>query len=149
MEANTLRIGNIVNRKWLLNGKSRRIVVDGNDICACVLHPNAFEPIPLTDDFELINKSFRLIPANGGYILERVSVIVGYGQPKREEWHTISFVANVNDLQNIYFYLTGEDLTIQKDDYRKCPNCGHSNTKKESANSYVCRYCESEKDTEF
>jgi hypothetical protein len=25
---------------------------------------------------------------------------------------------------------------------RNCPNCRHPNTKKESLNQYVCRYCE-------
>jgi hypothetical protein len=32
---------------------------------------------------------------------------------------------------------------------RLCPNCNHPNTKKESLNKYVCRYCESEPDTNW
>ncbi len=33
--------------------------------------------------------------------------------------------------------------------FRKCPNCGNNNTKEESCNKYVCKYCEGEIDTEF
>lgn len=33
--------------------------------------------------------------------------------------------------------------------HRYCPNCGASNTLKESVNEYTCRYCDGEEDTEY
>jgi hypothetical protein len=32
---------------------------------------------------------------------------------------------------------------------RLCPNCNHPNTKEESLNKYVCRYCEGDSDTNW
>ena len=33
--------------------------------------------------------------------------------------------------------------------FRNCPNCNTQNTREESLNPYVCRYCQGEMDTEF
>jgi hypothetical protein len=33
--------------------------------------------------------------------------------------------------------------------FRTCPNCNSPNTREESLNPYVCRYCQGEIDTEF
>lgn len=46
-------------------------------------------------------------------------------------------------------YLIQEDLKLQssKGIARFCPNCNHPNNKEESLNQHVCRYCESESDT--
>lgn len=43
-----------------------------------------------------------------------------------------------------YFVIMHGD--ISEAIHRKCPNCGHDNTKEESSCKYTCRYCESESD---
>lgn len=42
-----------------------------------------------------------------------------------------------------------EQLRLSRVITRLCPNCNHPNTKKESLIKYVCRYCESEEDTNW
>jgi hypothetical protein len=114
MKANELRIGNIVLRKEFLhsnleNCRFDKIVVTHNDINACHIYNRHFEPIPLTEEW-LFKFGFDDL---GTY---------GYGRGnfhiclhENEFYFSINnrkvFIKHVHQLQNLYFALTGEELT--------------------------------------
>ncbi len=118
MKATELRIGN-----WVMY--SSKIQVNENKIRECVDHPDRFVPITITEEwlerfgFEKDEEydegglvDYRWILMNGS--LEFVSFwnseeITGVNQPQ-----TGVDVEYVHTLQNLYFALTGQELTIKE-----------------------------------
>ena len=130
MKANELRIGN-----WVMYNS--KIQVNENKIRECVDHPDRFTPITLTEEW-LIKFGFR--KHKNGYIITQ-SMGMDYGYViEHYEWRgdwafgildcgpardcvidevyyfCVSGLKHVHQLQNLYFALTGEELTIKKID---------------------------------
>lgn len=62
----------------------------------------------------------------------------------------IRFVSASNEtIQSAADHINESINPTNNEVYRNCPNCGHENTKIESLNPYVCRYCQGEEDTEY
>lgn len=119
MKANELRIGNYIQREDLASRELRfeqvlelcdkvtttgpvKVVCDYNDI----------KPIPLTEQW-LLDFGFKKI--NGkyfrvGFQLKAVKVIDDIGYHFKREGLSIE-IKHVHQLQNLYFALTGEELT--------------------------------------
>ena len=112
--ANELRIGN-----WVMY--SSKIQVNENKIRECVDHPDRFAPIQLTDEW-LQRFGFRLggddwysicMPNGLFFDVERdtFDVVIGQGV---DFSHNITELNYVHQLQNLFYYLTGEELKLQK-----------------------------------
>ena len=107
MKASELRIGN-----WINDG-------DGDfTVCRKTLahvekFPNKFKPIPLTEEW-LVKFGFEKIKENT-YSAPVVSFLIYTNQKK----YAVSFwqgneLEHVHQLQNLYFALVGEELTIKE-----------------------------------
>jgi hypothetical protein len=121
MKANELRIGNIVLRKEFLhsnleNCRFDKIVVTHNDINACHIYNRHFEPIPLTEEWLLkfgFEKTMSWTYAKN--LVGNLKLVYYLG----EKGWSIGFkpysdfpnLKYVHQLQNLYFALTGEELT--------------------------------------
>ena len=108
MEAKDLRIGNIVLK--IDENKTHKIVPV--DISICSVNKKIFEPIPLTEEW-LLKMGFSW-HAKNSYNLKRfryhtdkkIFSIMGRFED------LVEGLEHVNQLQNLYFALTGEELTI-------------------------------------
>jgi hypothetical protein len=127
LQNNELRIGNLILRNGFLpedKNNFNRIVTSHNDITACVVSPSSFKPIPLTEewlkkfgieyekDIDYFFISFEL--ADGD--IELISNTDELGT----YWfsHQISTlkIRYCHQLQNLYFCLCGEELTIKENE---------------------------------
>lgn len=105
MNKQELRIGNYVNH----NGFAP-ITIDAVDIIHCQQHPEAYKPIELTEEWLL-----KL-----GFIIDNGWFKIGYLKlfPIRDLYYRAIVpitkdIKYVHQLQNLYFALTGEELTIK------------------------------------
>lgn len=129
MKANELRIGNLVYRTNKLTKEKLTIELTAS----CILYISAngeissfiYEPIPLTEewltkfgfkehDFEHIGyvpETYHRIESKIGYMVidSQFEFTLNYGGEYSSEE-----IKNVHQLQNLYFALTGEELTIKK-----------------------------------
>lgn len=117
LKARELRIGNIISRKgWLpTDNKFYETIVSHNDITACFISPETFKPIPLTEDIILkcgfsnakqINKRyFKHDKISGG-------IYLGANYANYKYTNIIIDIVSLHQLQNLYFVLTNEELTI-------------------------------------
>lgn len=124
MKASDLRIGNYVN-EWLNNDSpndkkiQKVITVEYSDIFICSDDSNRYSPIPLTEDW-----------------LEKFGLVCDKDADEFEEWYNPDveswFILKdkvggyyypygssieidfVHQLQNLYFALTGEELTLKE-----------------------------------
>ena len=111
MKNTEIRIGNIINRNGLI------VAVDEQTFWDMKNNPKQYEPVPLTEDwlekfgfqktkFESSIKTLKYewtsIYFNNGYI--EISV--------RGHSYPVS-IQHAHQLQNLYFALTGEELTIK------------------------------------
>ena len=117
MKASELRIGNLYRKH---NGQIETITSDvlqvlAKDICPVHLRP---QPIPLTEEW-LERIGFHHI--KGSQVFTRHDWFCGvvfndeYGYQvilKKDNW-SMFFGEYVHQLQNLYFALTGEELTIK------------------------------------
>jgi hypothetical protein len=127
LTASELRIGNLILRNGFLpqdKNNFNQIVTSHNDITACVVSPSSFKPIPLTEewlkkfgieyekDIDYFFISFEL--ADGD--IELISNTDELGT----YWfsHQISTlkIRYCHQLQNLYFCLSGEELTIKENE---------------------------------
>ena len=128
MKAEELRIGN-----WVMY--SSKIQVNENKIRECVDHPDRFEPIPLTEEW-LVKFGFEKVEYDSdkhGYGVEYILEVYGIGGFILEYQDDFSIVIlgvveelgiapnidlfkHVHQLQNLYIALTGEELTLNKED---------------------------------
>lgn len=111
IQANEMRVGN-----WILNGNNHPIQVGYHEIRYAVIHPgtqNNYEGVPLTPEIleacgfsnkhheggmEWTKESFNLLNIkDSGFELIYDSINVKY----------------LHQLQNLYFALTGEELTLK------------------------------------
>ena len=65
---------------------------------------------------------------------------------KLEEYDKNSKESILNKINYILKYW--EDIKVETH-FRFCPNCNHTNTKKESLNKYTCGYCSGEEDNNY
>jgi hypothetical protein len=120
MKANELRIGNLVSRLDLGNGSVRfetvlgigeKVITTGSLKVVC--NYEDLTPIPLTEEW-LIEFGFKCKS-------------YGYGKDEWKQWKFNGYSLNgftcimsgvelkhVNQLQNLYFALTSEELTIKE-----------------------------------
>ena len=122
MRANELRIGNFVDERvvgyCVVNDISNSyLIVTGiyrKDLMYSVLPENA-HPIPLTEEW-LLKFGFKAVPFAIPDKFDNRKI-----QIKRDErgfWviacYNFILIKHVHQLQNLYFALTGEELTIKK-----------------------------------
>ena len=105
MKANELRIGN-----WVMYNS--KIQVNENKIRECVDHPDRFAPIPLTEEW-LLKFGFEYSDLNGDSGLWKIPPFQIYGKYNQFIYDYRLDVNYVHQLQNLYFALTGEELTYQ------------------------------------
>jgi hypothetical protein len=121
MKANELRLGNYVSRNGFLQEDKETfnktdIAVSHNDITACVVDSESFQPIPLNEEW-LFNLGF--IKKNGyGFIKKDLFGNLFYSVETKEhfmfQYYELRIKINyVHQLQNLYFALTGEQLTFK------------------------------------
>lgn len=114
MEAKELRIGS-----WVLFGEAK-MEIDANDFKDCdangLMH-QLYKPIPLTEEW-LIKFGFEADGNTWDAPNDRWKITV-----EREDFETfelmisenfVSSFEEVHQLQNLYFALTGEELTIKE-----------------------------------
>jgi hypothetical protein len=112
MEASTLRIGNIVERRWFLENNFRQITIDANDICTCVIRPEAFRPIPLTEEW-LVKMGFEPIY----YVFDelasyRINGVDFINRDMKMYWYGTQF-EYVHQVQNAVSDIFRLELTIK------------------------------------
>ena len=112
MKANELRIGNLVLSQWE-NNKIHK--VRGQDIFDLEqgIDSNSFQPIPLTEEWLLkfgFNKGkFNYKWQYGNFIYDqKLKLWVWFGVQIHDY-----LIENVHQLQNLYFALTAQELTIK------------------------------------
>lgn len=121
MTANELRLGNYVLRNGFLKENQEtfnKIVVSHNDITACVVASESFQPIPLTEEwlFKLgFYKSFGY-----GFLKKDLLGNLFYSVETKEyfmfQYKELRIkLESVHQLQNLYFALTGEELTFKSE----------------------------------
>lgn len=103
MKAKELRIGNLVKRNNIV------VVCDFMSISDCYQLPDEYEPIPLTEEWlvrfgweksgEWFYKDYYEINLNGIF------------NPSDAHYTIHNDIKYVHQLQNLYFALTGEELT--------------------------------------
>lgn len=110
MKASELRIGNTVystiEETWILP------YVIAIDISHCEVHPENYSPIPLTEEWLL---KFGFNQYGDWYTKDSISVNIKINRTTYDidgEEDYINHCAHVHQIQNLYFALTGEELTI-------------------------------------
>ena len=114
IKANELRIGNSI----LQDGEL--VFVTPWRLGLIELDSVVYEPIPLTEEwllkfgFEVINKSYFELKIN--------SIVLEYTKNLNNECYIMInesikiYIKHVHQLQNLYFALTGEELTIKENE---------------------------------
>lgn len=119
MEANELRIGNLVYRVFSPYGQEKDRWIEtiertekGNDLSLPSSH---IKPIPLTDEF-LHNLGFRSSRNwDHIYVNDNIDLKINVVNSRFELWNVygpVSIVKYVHQVQNLVFALTGSELTI-------------------------------------
>lgn len=128
IQANELRINNYVLRKGFLfeDNNFYETKVTHNDIRACIVNKNHFKPIPLTEDW-LLKFGFtkKDHTCSDKSISENLFFKENYFVEFSEEgilfcqlhyfgqgWF-LKIIEYVHQLQNIYFALTGQELSLK------------------------------------
>ena len=117
MKANELRIGNYLNLDYPISQGSQLIRVSENTILQIYRYEIAgnnhkFIPIPLTKEWllkfgfekKITSDVFPTFFKNKINVNDRVVYVSEYG--------FLNHIKNVHQLQNLYYALTGEELTI-------------------------------------
>ena len=123
MEANELRIGNLIEYRIQDDLDDRKdwwevSKIDATDLC--ILESNIdydFRPIPLTEEW-LLKFGFKKYGKTTLFKKSNVtlnSMDIGHNRGDGFTLNYIPFVKvqHVNQLQNLYFALTGEELTFK------------------------------------
>ena len=114
MKAKDLMIGNYINA-WLIDGSWQVIKVDSGkklDFIYMQESNNIYKPIPITEDW-LVKFNFDL-----GWIIEHntesfclIQQGVNYYYSADMHHHTSKPMKYIHQLQNLFFALTGKELT--------------------------------------
>lgn len=117
MKANELRIGN----KVYDNLHNRITEIKAIDIYNCSINEELFKPIILTEEW-LIKAGFKYYESDDWYIYEskkgvslsfdKNRVCYYFGSLECVWVDILSEIKYVDQLQNLYYALTGEELTI-------------------------------------
>ena len=126
MKANELRIGNWIYEHFIKydeNGvpyiKGRETKVEWIDVMRQIKIPAIFTAIPITqewcDRIEM-NEAYRLVHSSGNkLILEtKTTTTFSSGRKKESTWNSIGIVEFIHELQNLYRWSYGEELTINE-----------------------------------
>ena len=125
MKAKELRIGNYVSRCDLFDNHSRveqileiarKIKTTGAVTVICT--PSEIEPIPLTEEWLLrfgFENKYEDQEDNPIYKFESIEIVKTLFKDKYHLYAGFPSIEikHVNQLQNLYFALTGEELTIK------------------------------------
>ena len=107
LSANELRIGNFVNVKTIWQDQIYSVSEGCVTLRANGLFPlEVIKPIPLTEEWLL---KFDFDKYNLGFWCSSDALYFEYGDGRSVE------IKYVHSLQNIYFALTGEELTIKNE----------------------------------
>lgn len=133
IKSNELRIGNLlIDKRDMLEKEVVVINCDdtirirfNNQIYGCFFLNN-FEPIPLTEEW-LLKCGFYYTDDDNVFLALPVFKNFELNSDKSNDFSTVSFRINnnlkeieyVNQLQNLYFSLTGEELIYNQDVQRK------------------------------
>lgn len=112
MKANELRIGNLLKNDGVV------VIADGVSILDIWSETgNYYEPIPLTPEwlerFGLKNTACRTYEHDNFYwefIVQSADELVLIEEP--DTGRVVAIIKYVHELQNLYFALTGEELTL-------------------------------------
>ena len=124
MKANELRIGNLVNSTLLnecrkIDAWALSVIEQGNYQNSHNTTITVFEPIPLTEEW-LLKFGFSKSPFDKTSLQYKKDIYSLIGN--EENWfclsvgnfvHTKVRIQYLHQLQNLYFALTGEELTIK------------------------------------
>jgi hypothetical protein len=122
MKANELRIGNLVE-KSLKSGQGRKLIdkIGCQDIVRLFENTGSFnyEPIPLTEEWLLKFRFERSNRIDLGelkpcYAIFSLAVMIRHNSFFIDWIGGNTEIKHVHQLQNLYFALTGEELTISK-----------------------------------
>ena len=116
IQASELRIGNWMKRDTQPEG----FQIDSSSFLIVERHPELYEPIPITSEIleQCGLEKDKYPPAN---VWSDGSVIVFYKEPKDCEilegfyttyWHSAVRLEYLHQLQNLYYALTSNELTI-------------------------------------
>jgi spore maturation protein CgeB len=115
MKPQELRIGNIVLRNGFLlehKDKYEQIIVSHNDITACVVDNSSFKPIPLTEEW-ILKFGFISNAYKDRYELKNIHIECDKTNGFTDLWiEKMPHIKYVHQLQSLYFFLCGEELTI-------------------------------------
>jgi hypothetical protein len=116
MKASELRIGNLIYNK-----QGNIVYVNTNHLTLLSYGiENEFNPIPLTEEW-LLKFGFEVSGGEISYNKNKLSIYFGdtilSGKNGRTYWNSWTILEEspkyVHQLQNLYFALTGEELTIK------------------------------------
>ena len=107
MKANELRIGNYVMYSSLIQ-------VNGYKIAECEEYPTRFAPIPLTREW-LIKFKFEELEKDCRTFFKKGKFKVELSNGGNVYYNRNIFISSVHQLQNLYFALTGEELTFKEE----------------------------------
>lgn len=121
MKANELRIGNWISSTWSSDKDGLWRVQDAQCIMDVDLHERIYNPIPLTEEWLLKfgfkgEERFFEINDNAFRVVKYISV-PGWGfriGMSNDEFLMLTRIEYVHQLQNLYFALTGEELTVKE-----------------------------------
>lgn len=110
MKASELRIGNLVYK----NGIATEITAD--TMLDVLRYTTPFEPIPLTEEW-LVKFGFKRFP--WGLVIEDLLFRDDIRNSCKELWLEVGngyrvHIKYLHQLQNLYFALTGKELTIKE-----------------------------------
>lgn len=126
MKANELRIGNLILIKYPHNKDFIvTVITSGDDINACLRSPIYFNPIPLTEEwlgklgfephFDKIEEINYFCYKD--FVIENEFFCFGYADAIVYDLLRVNKknpLKYVHQLQNLYFSLTGDELTVKK-----------------------------------
>lgn len=120
MKSTELRIGNYVNEWWCADNKYYVKKLDIN-LFRCVIEDwTEWEPIPLTEEWlvkfgfepNIYNDEFELYPLT----FDCEYTDEGSWNISYDSYPLSTEIKHVHQLQNLYFALTGEELTLKNED---------------------------------
>jgi hypothetical protein len=121
LTANELRIGNLINYWEYVSGVWKISKVDWADIKIQSIDPiDNYRPIPLTEEWLLkfgfeVNTDYASEDNNWyDYLKNYVRISMPYFTYNFENGESEIEIKYVHQLQNLYFALTGEELTIKE-----------------------------------
>lgn len=113
MKASELRIGNLLYQEQTIDDWEIKSVLAGT-IIQCEINPDGFEPIALTEEWlekfgfkhYVDGETHEMYTPFGVFEIQKHKTLINGNECKHLQY--------VHQLQNLYFALTGEELTLKK-----------------------------------